>query len=554
MSFLTPRKQVITFSALVQFAIILTIMAAATAVHAQSRASLFDLAIDGVGGRDALLELDAFRVSASGETYASHMGLLPNDVKKTGSYDRDYTVQLSTGSTRIEVKRRFTYEPRHRFPTQEYHVVIANGVGFAPSGANPLGFPGGALPPQAAAAMEKSLRLLNPHLYLREALEGVRTVTEGEPATLDGQRHGILILSDDVAPIRLFVSEDSGQISRLETLVNSVVLRDSALVVAYGGWRNAGSVSFPENAEVTIAGNLLRRETITSVTEAPTIEAATFAFPADVEPAPADVEAVRFGQDTFHIHEEFFEIAGLYYAEGAAFATTELAPEIFLVQDVAFSGLAGLAVEHGDGIVMLEAHTSPRAADLFIKAARTLLPERPITHLIQSHHHVDHSAGVRSIVAAGAVAVVGYGAGEWWQNVLKAESTIRPDSLSTSEVALVVEELPEGGEWTLADPNIRITAYHVGDNSHAHDMVMTAIETDTQIFLYQADLYNAGFGFTMSFDGPQAFFKAMKTHGLIDQSCSSEKPLTIVPSHGRPTTLIDGLAELERLGIDVGCP
>lgn len=553
MSFFSIPKWVAWFGALIRLAAVLTILSVAPSVSAQSNFSLFDRALDGIGGRDALLELDRFRVSASGDTFASHMGFMPNDIKRTSSYSRDYMVQLSTWSARTEVTRQFTYEPRHRFPSQQYLIVTVDGVGAVSSGANPLGLPGGALPAQTVAAMEKTMRLVNPHLFLREALEGHRTAKEGETVLLDGQTHRVLIISDDVAPIRLLVSLETNQISRLETLVNSVTMRDSALVVTYVDWRDAGSVWFPTSIEVTIGGNFLRRETLSSVIVSPTMTEKTFSLPVDVVVTPANSEAVRFGQDSFHIHEEFFEIAGLFYAEGAKFATTKLAPGLYLVQDTVASGLSGLAVEHSGGVIMLEAHTSPRAADLFIEAVQTVLPGQPITHLIQSHHHVDHSSGVRSIVAAGATVIVGHGVGDWWQGVLSAESTIRPDSLSLNQVPIIVEELPEGGAWTLSGKDARITAYHVGENSHAQDMVMTKIETDGQIFVFQADLYNAGFGFTMSFDGPQAFFAAMKKHGLIDELCSSEKPLTIIPSHGRPTSLDGALAELASLNLDVGC-
>jgi len=553
MPLFTIRKRVGVFASLARLGAVLAALGAAPASHAQSDSDLFKQVLDGLGGRDALLALDTFRVSASGETFASHMGLMPDDVKMTGTYNRDYTVQLSSWSARVEVDRQFTYEPRHGFPRQKYLVVTVDGVGAVSTGANPLGIPGGALPPQAVAAMEKTMRLINPHVFLREVLDGARTASEGQPVKLDGQSHRVLTVSDDVAPVRLLISQDTNQISRLETLVNSVTLRDSSLIVTYGGWLDAGSVWFPQRAEVTIAGNLLRREEISSVVVSPTLADVTFLLSDDADQAPADPEAFRYGQDTFHIHEEFFEVAGLYYAEDAVFSTTELATGVFKVQDIAASGLAGLAVEHSGGIIMLEAHTSPRAADLFIEAVQTALPGRPVTHLIQSHHHVDHASGVRSLAATGATLVVGHGVGDWWQGVLSADSTIRPDSLSATQVPIVIEELPAGGEWTLADTNVRVTAYHVGENSHAHDMVMTTVETDGQIFLYQADLYNAGFGFTMSFDGPQAFFAAMKKHGLINDACVSDKPLTIVPSHGRPTTLEDALVELASLGHDVGC-
>ena len=84
-------------------------------------------------------------------------------------------------------------------------------------------------------------------------------------------------------------------------------------------------------------------------------------------------------------------------------------------------------------------------------------------------------------------------------------------------------------------------------------MVITTIETGSETFVYEADLYNAGFGGTLVLGGPESFFAALRDLSIIDESCSSTLPLTIVPAHGVPQTLEDSLTELGALGVDVGC-
>lgn len=131
---------------------------------------------------------------------------------------------------------------------------------------------------------------------------------------------------------------------------------------------------------------------------------------------------------------------------------------------------------------------------------------------------------------------------------------MRPDALSSAGVTPVIEELPDGGTAVLAsDADMTVTVHQLADDPHAEDMVLTTIETGGQMFVYVADLYNAGFGATLVIGGPEAFFDSMRSLGFIDQSCASAVPLTIVPAHGAPQSLADSIAELTGLGVDVGC-
>jgi len=363
-----------------------------------------------------------------------------------------------------------------------------------------------------------------------------------------------LTISDPVSPISLTINPQTYRIESLETWGNSLLLRDVKVAVKYEEWRSKQGFSFPGKIEVSIGGKLLRREYQKNATLNPELVSDLFALNDAIREEPVDAEAATFGNSTIHIHEEFFEIAGLYYAESADHKVAELAPGLYQVQDVTSSFLSGLAVHVNESIVLLEGHSSPRAADQLIGSVEELFPSKPISYLVQSHHHVDHSAGVRSIAAKGAELVVGNGSGNWWKRILSAKSTFKPDALQDTDISTTVHELSPNSQWVVSDINTTVTAYHVSDNSHALDMLITTIETDNQTFLYVADLYNAGFGFTMSFDGPQALFRAMRKFGIIDENCKSKNALTFVPTHGKPTQLQAGLDELRLLNIDVGCP
>ncbi len=513
----------------------------------------FEQTLDALGGKEALLNLKSFQISTTGSSYATHMGLLPNDVKKTSTYSKKYTVEIKSWSIRTDANRQFTYVPEHGFPEQRYRVVTVDGIGAVSNGAHPLGLPGGVLSSQAVASMEKSMKLMNPQLLLKEVLEGKRDIQFGGTTTYEEQAFNILIVSDDVAPIKLYIHAESGTISMLETIENNMILRDVALVVTYKNWEIAKTLAFPMEVEITVAGNRLHHQLKTEVIEDLTIEEDFFALPKTNTTPKYDKEAYLTGLNTHHIHDEFFEIAGLYYIEEVSLTPTRLAQGIYQVRDNSANHLGGMIVEQENGVVVIEAHTSKAVSDELIKIVEELFPNKTITHLIQSHHHVDHASGVRTVISQGADLVVGNGVGSWWKDVLKAKSTIRPDGMSKFTEQPVVLEIESKGKMTISDSKIEITAYHILENPHALDMVITKVETENEIFLYEADLYNAGFGFTMAFGGPQSLFKAMRRLELIDDNCASPKPLTIIPGHGHPMKLNDAIVELNKVDIDVGC-
>ncbi len=394
---------------------------------------------------------------------------------------------------------------------------------------------------------------MNPQFLLREVLKNERTITFSETVREKDTIYDVLIISDDVSPIKLYINNKNGTISKLETKTNHMILRDIVLRATYKNWKKAESVRFPMQVDIAVSGNKLLHQLHESVVENPELEEGYFAFPKKVDGLTKDSTAYNKGLRTHHIHDEFFEIAGLYYIEEVSLEATKLASGIYEVRDNSSNHLGGMIVEYEKGVVVIEAHTSEDVSKELLKIVQKNFPDKAITHLIQSHHHVDHASGVRAVVSLGSELIIGKGTGDWWENVLKAESTIRPDEMSSSSVSPTVTEVDYNDKWTLSDGNVYITVYHVSDNPHASDMLITKVEKDNQIFLYEADLYNAGFGFTMAYGGPESLFKALRKFELIDSDCKSQQPFTIIPGHGKPVTIGQAISELGQLGIAIDC-
>ena len=183
-----------------------------------------------------------------------------------------------------------------------------------------------------------------------------------------------------------------------------------------------------------------------------------------------------------------------------------------------------------------------------------------VTHVIQTHHHVDHASGIRTVVGSTeANLVVGSGVKEFWEATLAAPSTIRPDVLtekqSSSFIPTVVEVPEIGSLGIMATTTHEVSVLHTDADPHARDAVIIIVKTDGKIFVFMSDFYNAGFGLTVVVGGPQGLFTALMQHGILDCVCDSVsgEPVNIVPGHGVVKSLEDSIIELDGLDVPTGC-
>lgn len=534
-----------------------------SSAHGRANAVLRQ-AVRAIGGQRALRGLDQFEITASGANRVGYESAATTGLAETSTYNNIYTFDVEGDRLRVDSDRVPLFEAFRFLPPQSFSRVLDGNVGGVTAGAGPA-VAAGNLPSESVAALQRQQLLFNPHLLLQRALEQPDLVGYGGRVRLNRRPHRILTIDDDVAEIRLFVDRRTGRISKLETIESHPLVRDTAIEVRYDDWRSTtsghrhygrgrahrrASLRFPTRVELYANGALLWEETRSAVQLDPSLPEGHFDLPPETDPNFFDADGFAFGQQSQHLEEGFFALGFPFVHRPGLAPPAPLGPGVTLLA----SGANTLVVEHADGLIVLEAPFSPVHGSDIVDAVHQLAPDTPITHIVQSHHHIDHASGVRSLVAAGATLVVGNGVGDFWNDVLTAPSTIRPDALSRSGVPGDVTELDLEASLVLADgDDLTVTVHHTTRDPHAADAVITTIETNGELFVYEADVYNAGFGFTLVIDGPESFFDALRDLNIIDEDCNSQLPLTIVPAHGIALSLQDSLADLAFQGIDVGC-
>ena len=89
-------------------------------------------------------------------------------------------------------------------------------------------------------------------------------------------------------------------------------------------------------------------------------------------------------------------------------------------------------IEFRDRIVLFELGVNVATAKAVIAHARTLAPGKPVTHLVVTHNHFDHTAGLRQAVAEGLTIVQRRGSEPQFRDMVAHLAPDFPDDLARS--------------------------------------------------------------------------------------------------------------------------
>lgn len=510
---------------------------------------LFQKVIKSIGGKEALQGLVGLEMEATGETFIEFESRHTDELAETSTYQRTYTFDFIEDNLRVDEVLVPKFESFQFFQPSTFSRIMNGNIGGMEGSA--VAIPPGTMSSVTVAALKRQQMLFNPHILLKKALQ--------DPSIISMYDKNVLVFDDEaVTDCFLFIDPDTGFISKLKTKESHPLIRDTDITVHYVNWNiETEGLMFPETVKLyNVDGQKLWQET-RSFVEANEVEFITdpiFDLPNGTDLDSYDAATFQYGLDSHHLQEGFFHLGFVFPANVGIGPTSELTKDVYLLP----SGSNSLVIHYeNDKVILLEAPGSEIHGNALIDAVNELVPGSDITHLVQSHHHVDHASGSRQILGSvNPTFVIGHGVKHFWESVLSADSDIRPDAITESdtEATFDILQVEKNGKLILVDKdNLKVTVYHTDLDPHAKDNVLTTIETNGELFLFVADLYNGGFGITLVIGGPQALFEFMRLKGLISEDCKSDVPLTIIPTHGLAQTLEESLAELESLGLDVGC-
>jgi glyoxylase-like metal-dependent hydrolase (beta-lactamase superfamily II) len=164
---------------------------------------------------------------------------------------------------------------------------------------------------------------------------------------------------------------------------------------------------------------------------------------------------------------------------------TRIAPGVILLGGVSNNSMV---VRRASGVVVVEGALHDLRAEAVIRFIHRRFPGARITHVITTHHHSDHSGGMRPYVALGARAVLHRAAAPFFRKVFRERnSTIMPDRLDRTNRPARIVPVPANGSRVLndADQTIEVLPFP-GD--HAVDMTVTFVQQAGVLFV--SDVYS----------------------------------------------------------------
>jgi glyoxylase-like metal-dependent hydrolase (beta-lactamase superfamily II) len=147
-------------------------------------------------------------------------------------------------------------------------------------------------------------------------------------------------------------------------------------------------------------------------------------------------------------------------------------------------------IEFSDHLMLIDAPQSEARTLAVIAKAKETVPNKPLTQLVVTHHHFDHTAGLRAAIAEGMNVITHAGNREWVDRIAARPHTMQPDTLAKNATRLVVETVD--GEKEYSDQTMTVQLFHVAGNPHSDTMLMAYVPRER--VLIQVDAYSPGSG------------------------------------------------------------
>ena len=153
-----------------------------------------------------------------------------------------------------------------------------------------------------------------------------------------------------------------------------------------------------------------------------------------------------------------------------------------------------VAVEFADHIAMIEAPLSEERSIAVLEATAKVIPNKLVRYIINTHHHFDHSSGLRTYVAQGSTLVTHRDNADFYEGVMFAPlpRTLMPDRLSQFYPNFTGSRRPAPIErvnqkYVLSDGNQILELYPMLGSTHIGPMLLAYLPK--QKILVNADMY-----------------------------------------------------------------
>jgi len=423
-------------------------------------------AADALGGRQRLLAARTLQIVGNGElAYFNGGGNITGDPaapqkwQKVLEYTR--TIDLEHARTRVEqrLKMDFVFAStigqlglNRTSETLDGDVAYNIGGGFlaAPTTGTPQPQPAG----PAAARQRRVEMLAHPITIVRAALD-TRTKLSNLRKQANLQLVDVTVPQGDT--LTLAVDSTSNLPAWVSYVGPNANLGDVTFRTAFTGYELEKGLLLPIGFATTIDF----RNVVQSKLH---VDRNIVDGPIDDLSAPASVRAPRPPQEA--------PAAG-----AAALKPIKVADHVWFLNGNTF-------FEFDDHLTMVEANRTDEQLRAILDVVNALVPGKRVTQVIQTHHHFDHSVGLRAAVAQGLTVISRRGNEGIFREMTSRPAKLFPDALGRNPKPL--KFIPVDDHLKMKDSTNEIDIFHIIDNYHMADGVIVHVPAAN--LLVEADL------------------------------------------------------------------
>ena len=408
-------------------------------------------AASALGGADRLLAVKTIVIEGGGTQYNLGQDLSPGVSGQTFAvtqYRRAIDVAGDRARTELTRVPKFTYWQGLAPQRQVQGIDKSIGYNIAASGS-------ASRAAQVVADDRRAELLRHPITAVRAALDPAAHLMSLR--TEDGETL-VDIHAGDGRAFTLAVDAGTRLPTRVITPGNHVNLGDVLITTAFADYQNVGGLQLP--ARLTTKTDDFTTAEVRATKQTVDADAGDLAAPPTAAAAP--VPAPQTPNVTVQ------EVArGIWLLAGGSHHSA--------------------LVEFSDRLVLIDAPQNDARTLAVIAKTRELRPGKPLTHVVNSHHHFDHSGGIRAAVSEGLTVITHQGNAAFIEDIVKRPHTRVPDALAKNPKPLKIETV--AGDKAIADSAMQMHLYAI-PSEHSETMLMAYFPRERGVIVI--DLYEPG--------------------------------------------------------------